>query len=306
MVNGYNPRDPKNWNPNAPNYVGGQNYYGGGGQYQIPGLDPTKTPLGRGEMDQDMIAQLMALNPQFAQLFQQSQQDFDPMVQSQLQNLPGLQNQILQGGFFGGGEEQTYRDLISGKTLQGQGGTLYDMIQQQFAPSRNEARGYASSMGLAPSSGAGMSMMGNVQGAQDKSFAEQMVSQYLNMVGAGTQGLGQMGGEQLQRQQAAGGLGQWLSEFVTGQQNQQTQMGANITQMQQNPLMQLLGLSGQMNLGSQQAQQPSTIESILGAAGTALPFFFRGGGGGGGSPVSNYGSNLKNYWNQSANALAGY
>jgi hypothetical protein len=223
-----------------------RNYYGGG-QYQIPGVDPTKTPLGRGEMDQDMIAQLMQLNPQLAQMFLQSQQGFDPMVQNQLNNLPGLQQQILGGSMYGDAEKQTYQDLISGKTLAGQGGTLYDMIQQQFAPSRNEARGYAASMGLAPSSGAGMSMMGNVQGAQDKSFAENMVKQYLNMVGVGSEGLGAMDLSSLQRQQAAGGLGQWMSEFVTGQQNQKTQMGANITQMQQNPLMQLLGLSQNQN-----------------------------------------------------------
>jgi hypothetical protein len=169
--------------------------------------------------------------------------DFDPRVEGQMDYLTNMQKLMTEGGFFGDEEEQTFKNLISGQTLAGQGGTLYDMIQEQFAPARGQSRDYASSMGLAPSSGEAMSMTGNVMGQQDRAFAEQMVNKYLDMVGAGTKGLGQMGGEQLQRQQGAGNIGQFLSRFI--EQSQQGRMGIGLqaTQAAQQPYMNLLGMS---------------------------------------------------------------
>jgi hypothetical protein len=269
----YDPKDPYRYsNQGMPSTQQQQNYYGGGGGYQIPGLDPTKSPIGRGEFDQDMLAQLMQLNPQLAAMYQQSQQGFDPTVQSQLNNLPGLQNQILNGGYFGNEQADVYKNLINGTTLSSQSGDLYKMIQDQFAPARNETRGYAASMGLNPASGEAMSAMGNQLGAQDTSFTNAMLNNYMNMVNTGTSGLNTMGNEQLNRQQAAGGLGQWLSQFVTGQQNTQTQMGTDITNAQMSPFMQLLGLSQQNQLGMQQNKGPNALQTGLSAFGAVAPF----------------------------------
>jgi hypothetical protein len=220
-------------------------------------------------------------NPQYAQLWEQLQSGFDPRVRQQLQGVPALQQQILGGGFFGGAEEQTFRDLISGQTLAGQGGTLYDLIQEQFAPAREQARGYAASRGFAPGTGSAMTFEGQVQGGQQRAFAEQMVNKYLDMVGMGTAGLGQMGGEQLARQQSVGNLGQWLSQFVEGAQQNRMQLGLGITQAQQAPLMQLL----QMHQQQRQSRGPKGWEAALGAltdlAPMAMPFMFpkdKGGG----------------------------
>lgn len=252
---------------NGTNWMGDGNPYG-----YLP--DQSKTPLGRGEFDQQQITGINDLQGQYGSIWDFLQQGFDPMVRNQLNNLPGLQQQMLGGGKFGGAEEQTYRDMVSGKTLAGQGGTIYDMIQQQFSGARNDARGYAASRGLSPTSGAAMGYEGQVAGDQQKSFAEQMVKQYLNMVGTGSEGLGAMDLSSLQRQQAAGGLGQWMSQFVEGSQQGRMGIGLQATQMQQNPLMQMLGLSQNQNIGSMQNQKPSGWETAASAAGAVAPYFF--------------------------------
>lgn len=229
-----------------------------------------------GELDQmsDIMGQLMD-NPQYAELWGQLQQGFDPMVGQQLRNLPGLQQQILGGGFFGDEEEEIFKNLMSGQTLAGQGGALYDLIQEQYGPARGQSRDYASSMGLAPTSGEAMSMTGNVMGQQDRAFAEQMANKYMQMVGMGTQGLGQMGGEQLQRQQTAGGLGQWLSQFVEGSQQGRMNLGLGITQAQQAPLMNILGMHQQRR----DTMKPPKWQTALDALGTIAPYMMGGGAG---------------------------
>jgi hypothetical protein len=219
-----------------------------------------------GELDQmSVLIQLLQNNPQLAQLYQQSQQGFSPMVQGQLGQMGDIQQQMLGGGFFGDEQRRTFEDMISGKTLRGQGGTIYDMIERQFAGSRDQARAQAASLGLQPTSGAAQSLTGQVAGAQEQSFADQMVKQYLNMVGLGTQGLGQMGGEQLQRQQGAAGIGQFLTQFGEQSAQNRMQLGAQITQQQMAPLLQLL------QMHSQKRMEPTGMENVLGAFGELAP-----------------------------------
>ena len=222
-----------------------------------------------GELDQmSQLIQQLQSNPQLAQLFQQSQQGFSPMVQGQLGQMGDIQQQMLGGGFFGQGEEQSFRDMISGQTLKGQGGTIYDMIQQQFAPARDEARAYAASRGMSPGSGSAMSFEGKVQGDQQKSFAENMVTQAISMMNAGTVGLGQMGGEQLQRQQGASNIGQYLSQFGEQSAQNRMQLGSQITQQQMAPLMQLL----QMHVNKR--AEPTGWENIMAAGSQLAPMAF--------------------------------
>ena len=133
-----------------------------------------------------------------------------------------------------------------------------------------------------------MSYEGNVAGMQDRAFAEQMVNKYLDMVGMGTSGLGQMGAEQLGRQQSAGNLGSWLSNFIENAQQGRMGIGMNLTGMQQDPLMALLGMS------QQQRMKPKKSEMALAGLGQMLPFGISamtggmGGGGGGFSPWENW------------------
>lgn len=233
----------------------GQPWYGDDLQYESTSLEQLS----------DIQGMLMD-NPQLAELYQQAMGGFDPRVTGQLDFMEQLQQDILGGGFFGGAEEQTFRDLISGETLRGQGGTIYDMIQEQFAPARGRSRDYAASMGLAPSSGEAMSMTGNVMGQQDRAFAEQMVNRYLDMIGMGSKGLGQMGGEQLTRQQSAGNIGQWMSQFVESAEQNRMQLGMGITAQQQAPLMQMYQTGQQ-----QRAQKTSGWENLLSAGVELLP-----------------------------------
>ena len=217
-----------------------------------------------GELDQmSQLIQQLQNNPQLAQLFQQSQQGFSPMVQGQLGQMGDIQQQMLGGGFFGGAEEQSMRDMVSGKTLAGQGGTIYDMISDQFGGARDDARAYAASRGMSPGSGSAMSFEGNVAGDQQRAFAEQMVNKQLQMSQLGMQGLGQMGGEQLQRQQGGANIGQFLSQFGEQSAQNRMQLGSQITQQQMAPLMQLL----QMHVNKR--AEPTGWENIL-AAGSQL------------------------------------
>ena len=73
--------------------------------------------FGNLSMMSDWIEQLVN-NPQYGQIWDYLQQGFDPRVRQQINNLPGLQQQILGGGYFGDEQAQTYRDLISGETLR--------------------------------------------------------------------------------------------------------------------------------------------------------------------------------------------
>jgi len=275
MANGYNPQGYRRGQPSG---------IGGG---MPSAYDESGDLVGElGELDQmSQLIQMLQNNPQYAQLFQMAMGGFDPMVQQQLEGAPALQQQILGGGYFGGAEEQTFRDLVSGETLRGQGGTLYDMIQEQYAPAREEARGYAASRGLRPGTGSAMSYEGQVAGDQQRAFAEQMVNKYLQMVQSGTLGLGQMGTEQLARQQSAGNIGQWLSQFVEGAQQGRMGIGLGITQAQQQPLMQLL----QMHAGrrDQMRQQDNPLlQGLSQAAPFMMDAMFPGAGAGLGAGLS--------------------
>jgi len=245
-------------------------------QYTDPREDQSKLEkvpgfFGQGGVENQWINQLLGYGQQYNDIYNQAMGGFDPRVTGQMDYLTQLQNEMTGGGFFGDDEEQIYKDLISGKTLAGQGGTMYDLIQEQFAGARGQARDYASSMGMAPTSGSAMSMMGNQLGQQDRAYAEQMMNQYMNMVGAGTSGLGQMGGEQLQRQQSAGNLGEWLSQFVEGSQQGRMGIGLQATQAQQYPYLNLL----QMSQGEpEQPKKPSTTDTIIDVGTTLLPYFF--------------------------------
>ena len=261
--------------------------------------------FGKAPFMNDLIQQLIN-NPQYGQLYGLAMGAFDPRIRGQLANAEGLQQQMLQGGYFSPEEEQVYRDLISGETLRGQGGTLYDLIQEQFAPARDEARAYAASRGLTPGAGAAMGYEGEVMGGQQRAFAEQMVNKYLDMVGMGTQGLGQMGTEQLARQQSAANVGQWLSQFIEQAQQNRLGLGLNITQSQQAPLMNLLGMS--YDEWARVKNKPSGAQQLLGGLTQVAPMFmdamFPGAGSALGAGL--FASNVMGDFSNSQNALAGW
>lgn len=254
-------------------------------RYGQPSGTPEGIPeRGLGELDwinelQDMIVN----NPKYEELWSELKKGLSPRTREYLENLSesreyisGEAREFAAGGTFGGAEEEAYRKMVSGETLETQLPAIHRMILDKFKGDRESMRESLASRGFGPGGGQyGMESV-NLMGKQDEALANALVQQYLGIAGLGTSGLGMMeeqargrfeGG--LAGEQAAAGLDIYGAGLTEQARQFGLNFGANLTAQQSQDYMNLLNT--QVGYRQYQQQQPNLASQIIGGAAQFVP-----------------------------------